>query len=181
MRTGGGSGVLSFCSLRGCSSATCTSPCLSLKLHGCARGGGICPQGGKKMSPQSALCQIRWPSSSAVVVFKDGRLRLPPPEAPWRTQQAAEQEDMKDIKAPRYHLQCYYITKTDYTAHSSAAGQRLRERTGLSFRWGLKLGAIIRPSELPCSPPPAQRLPGASQVEFSRRSHPSPSLSTGAF
>lgn len=75
------------------------------------------------------------------VLFKDGRLHLvPPPESPWRTQQAAEQEDMKDIKAPRCHRQCYYIIKTDYAAHSSAAGQRLRERTGLSFRWGLKLG-----------------------------------------
>lgn len=91
------------------------------------------------MSPQSALCQIRWPSSSTVVaVFKDGRLHLvplPPPESPWRTEQAAEQEEMKDIKAPRYHLQCYYIIKPDYTAHSLAAGQRLRENTGLSFRW----------------------------------------------
>lgn len=71
------------------------------------------------------------------MVFKGGRLHLvplPPPESPWRTEQAAEQEEIKDIKAPCYHLQ-YYIIKTDYRAHSLAAGQRLRERAGLSFRW----------------------------------------------
>lgn len=136
MRTGGGSGVLSFCSLCGCSWATCTSPRLSLKSHGCARGASV--HWGKKMSPQSALCQTRWPSSSmAVIVFKEGRLHLvalPPPESPWRTGQAAEQEEIKDIKAPRYHLQCCYLIKKDYTAHLLAAGQRLRERAGLSLR-----------------------------------------------
>lgn len=47
------------------------------------------------MSPQSALCQIRWASwSMLVILFKEGGLflgLLPALEAPWRTETDADE------------------------------------------------------------------------------------------
>lgn len=58
----------------------------------------------------SAGCSV----SNLMSIMVHACYLLQRPEAPWRTEMAAEQEDMEEIKAPHHHLQHYYIIKHVY-------------------------------------------------------------------